>query len=219
MEETQTTIATTTTSPAADPAAVEQPSAEQVETKPEAAQTESPTAADIEKMIQRAVDRATNKLGNDNKNLRSELEKERRKNLSDKEIKDLELQEKEKQIADRERALTEKENRLFAIKAIKEAGLDDGSDASLAIVDFVIGEDEETTTERVKTFSALIERIVKVRVDGVFKANGRTPGVGSETAANAGGQNDSLAVRMARNTASANKAAQTVLDHYIGGKN
>lgn len=219
MEETQTTIATTTTSPAADPAAVEQPSAEQVETKPEAAHTESPTAADIEKMIQRAVDRATNKLGNDNKNLRSELEKERRKNLSDKEIKDLELQEKEKQIADRERALTEKENRLFAIKAIKEAGLDDGSDTSLVIVDFVVCEDEEATTERVKAFSALIDRIVKGRVDGVFKANGRTPGVGSETAANAGGQNDSLAVRMARNTASANKAAQTVLDHYIGGKN
>lgn len=218
MAETQTTVATTTTSPAADPAAVEQP-AEQVENTTETAQAESHTAADIEKMIQRAVDRATNKLGNDNKNLRSELEKERRKNLSDKEIKDLELQEKEKQIADRERALTEKENRLFAIKAIKEAGLDDGSDASLAIVDFVIGEDEETTTERVKAFSALVDRIVKVRVDGVFKANGRTPGVGSDTAANAGGQNDSLAVRMARNTASANKAAQTVLDHYIGGKN
>lgn len=216
MTETQTTNTTTPASPestAADQAA------EQVETTPETAQAESPSAAEIEKMIQRAVDRATNKLGNDNKNLRSELEKERRKNLSDKEIKDLELQEKEKQIADRERALTEKENRLFAIKAIKEAGLDDGSDASLAIVDFVKGETEDETVERVKTFAALVERIVKGRVDGVFKASGRTPGVGSETAANAGGQNDSLAIRMARNTASANKAAQTVLDHYIGGKN
>lgn len=211
------TATTTPNTQAAESAAQEQPAAAQAATGTEAGQQETYSKDEVEKLINRAVDRATNKLGNDNKKLRSDLETERKKNLSDKEIKDLELQEKEKEIAERERALTEKENRLLAIKAIKEAGLDDGSDASLAIVDFVMAEDEEGIRERVKTFNALIERIVKTKVDGVFKANGRTPGVGSETAANAGGQNDSFAARIGRNAASTNKAAQSVLDHYIGG--
>lgn len=214
MAETQTTTHTNA-APAAD-----QPTAAHEQAAPgtETGQKESYTAAEVEQMINRAVDRATNKLGNDNKKLRGDLEAEKRKNLSDKEVKELELQEKENALADRERALTEKENRLIAIKAIKEAGLDDGSDASLAIVDFVMAEDEEGIRERVKAFNALVERIVKTKVDGVFKATGRTPGVGSDTAANAGGQNESLAARMGRNAANSNKAAQSVLDHYIGGK-
>lgn len=187
---------------------------------PEAApeQPAETSATDIESMIQRAVDRATNKLGNENKKLRADLEAERKKNLSASELKQLELQEKEDAIAERERALTDKENRLIAIKAIKEAGLDDGSDASLAIVDFVMAEDEGAIRERVKVFDALIKRIVKAQVDGVFKNSGRTPGVGSDTAANAGGQNNSIAAQLGRNAASTTKAAQSVLDHYTGGK-
>lgn len=216
MDTTATTNATTETA-ATENTAAEQQQTAATEAAPstEAEQQESPKAADIEKMIQRAVDRATNKLGNENKKLRSDLETERKKNLSDKELKELELQEKEKEIADREKALAEKENRLIAIKAIKEAGLDDGSDASLAIVDFVMAEDEDGIKERVKTFQALVDRIVKAKVDGVFKSSGRTPGVGTDSA---GSQTDSLAVRMGKNTASVNKAAQSVLDHYTGGK-
>lgn len=216
MAETATTTTTATESTATEQ---QQTAAPEAATSTEAAQqTETYSKAEVEKLINSAVDRATNKLGNDNKQLRKDLEVERKKNLSDKELKDLELKEKEQEIADRERALTEKENRLIAIKAIKEAGLDDGSDASLAIVDFVMADDEATIKERVKTFDALVKRIVKSQVDGVFKANGRTPGVGSDSAANAGGQNDSLAVRMGRSTANNNKAAQSVLNHYIGGK-
>lgn len=212
------TATTTPNTQAAESTAQEQPAANQAAANTEAAQQpETYSKDEVEKLINRAVDRATNKLGNDNKKLRSDLEAERKKNLSDKEIKDLELQDKEKEIAERERALTEKENRLIAIKAIKEAGLDDGSDTSLAIVDFVMADDEEGIRERVKTFNALVEKIVKAKVDGVFRANGRTPGVGSETAANAGGQNESFAARMGRNAASTNKAAQAVRDFYIGG--
>lgn len=222
MAENLTTTATTTNAPdtAAETAVQEQNTAAQAEPGNEAGQQQPKTytSAEVEKMISSAVDRATNKLGNDNKKLRGDLEAERKKNLSDKELKALELQEKEDEIAERERALTEKENRLFSIKAIKEVGLDDGSDASLALVDFVMADTEETIMERAKTLNAFIERIVKAKVDGVFRANGRTPGVGSETAANAGGQNESFAARMGRNAASTNKAAQSVLDHYIGGK-
>ena len=174
---------------------------------------------DLEALIRREVDRATNKLGNEKKKLLAEIETLKKAKLSDDEIKQLEMKAKEDELAERDKALTEKENRWIAIKLIKEAGLDDGSDDSLAIVDFVMAENEEGIRERVKAFSALVERVVKKQVDGVFKSNGRTPGVGSDSAANAGGQNDSIAARMGRSTASANKTAQTVFNHYgIGGK-
>lgn len=170
---------------------------------------------DFEAIIQRAVDRATNKLGNENKKLRGEIENLKKANMDADELKKFELSEKEKEIADREKALTDKENRLIAIKEIKAAGLDDGSDASLAIVDFVMAEDEAGIKERVKAFNGLVERLVKAKVDAVFKANGRTPGVGTDSAANAGGQNDSPAARLGRKTAETNKASQDVLNHYL----
>lgn len=217
MSETATNTATTQ---AAETASTSQ----QQTTNEAAANTEhnqengGNASSNLEKLIQSAVDRATQKLGTENKKLRGELEAARKAKLSEDEIKQLEMKEKEKAIEDRERALTEKENRLIAIKEIKAAGLDDGSDASLAIVDFVMAEDEEGIRERVKTFNALVERIVKVKVDGVFKANGRTPGIGTDSAANAGGKNESLAARLGKNAANTSKAAQSVLDHYLGGK-
>lgn len=222
MADTATTTATTPAAGAPETGALapETPAA-----APAAVNTDNGEKAgegkttDLEALIRREVDRATNKLGNEKKKLLAEIETLKKAKLSDDEIKQLEMKAKEDELAERDRALTEKENRWFAIKAIKEAGLDDGSDDSLAIVEFVMAEDEDGIREKVKSFSALVERIVKKQVDGVFKSSGRTPGVGSESAANAGGQNDSIAARMGRSTANANKAAQSVLNHYgIGGK-
>lgn len=175
-------------------------------------------SASIDKLIQSAVDRALNKVGNENKKLRSENEALKKAKLSDDEIRQLEMQEKEKELAERDKAITDRENRLIAIKAIKEAGLDDGSDASLAIIDFVMADDEDGIRERVKAFNALVERIVKTKVDGVFKASGRTPGVGSDTASATSGKNESIAARMGRNTAATNQKSRSILDQYIGGK-
>ena len=180
---------------------------------------QQPTAANIEKMIQSAVDRVRNQMGNENKKLRADLEAERKKNLSEKEIKELEIKQEREQFEIERAEFKREKNKLFAIKALSEVGLNDGSADSLAIVDFVMADSEEAITERVKSFDALIKRVVKTQVDAVFKANGRTPGVGSDTAANAGGQNESIAARLGKNAANANKAAQSVLDHYTrGGK-
>ena len=212
----------TTATQAAENTATEQHStnaAQQQTAGTEANQNENGNAPNLEKLIKSAVDRATQKIGTENKKLRAELDAARKAKLSDDEIKQLEMQEKQKALDERDKALTEKENRWIAMKAIKEAGLDDGSDAAIAIVDFVMADDEEGIKERVKAFNGLVERIVKAKVDGIFKQNGRTPGVGSDTASNAGGQNESIAARLGKNAANANKAAQSVLDHYTrGGK-
>lgn len=214
MSETATNTETTQ----AAESSTEQQQAASQSASTETKQTENGNVSNIEKLIQSAVDRATQKLGTENKKLRADLEKARKEKLSEDEIKQLEMQEQQKALDERDKALTEKENRWIAMKAIKEAGLDDGSDASLAIVDFVMADTEEGIKERVKAFDALVKRIVQSKVDGVFKANGRTPGVGSDSASNAGGKNESIAARLGKNTANANKAAQSVLDHYLGGK-
>lgn len=170
----------------------------------------------IEALIQRAVDRATNKLGNENKKLRGQIDDLRKAKLSDDELKQLEMQEKEKEIAEREKQLQERENRLIAIKAIKEIGLDDGSDASLDLVDFVMADDEDGIKARVKSFNNLVKRFVQAEVDKTFKTNGRTPAKGTSSASET--KTESIATRLGQNAANANKAAQSTLEYYIGGK-
>ena len=138
----------------------------------------------LEKKIQQAVDRATNKLGNDNKALREELDKLRKEKLTAEELQKLEAEEKEKDLAEREAAIKAAENKLYAIKAIKKAGLDDGSEAALEILALVGGNDETTIDNNIKALKAVIDKLVKAEVDKTFKGGGRSPEKG------AGGSSD-----------------------------
>lgn len=141
--------------------------------------------AKIAKAVQTAVDRATNKLGNENKLLKDKLEKTRKEKLSAEELKTVELQEKETELAQKEQEIKEKENRMYAIKALKKAELDDGSEETLDLVEFVLGEDETAIDLKVKALQKFAQRIAKNTTDGIYRANGRTPGKG-----NAGGGQD-----------------------------
>ena len=88
----------------------------------------------------------------------------------------MELQEKEDAIALKEKEIKEKENRMYAIKALKKAELDDGSEDALELIDFVLGEDETAIDLRVKALQKFAQRIAKNTTDGIYKSNGRTPG-------------------------------------------
>lgn len=180
-----------------------------------ASQNES--QVDIETLIQKAVDRATNKLGNDNKKLREQLNALKKEKLSNDEIKKLELAEKEADIADREAKLTEKENRLFAIKAIKEAGLDDGSDTALELVDFVMSDNEDITRTKVKAFSALVNKMVSAKVEETFRSRGRNP---EKSGASESGYNANHAVitSLGEMAAERQRESDRVLNYYLGGK-
>jgi len=214
MSEAATTNTPATNTPAAEQSTNTAASNSAAEQQPQGENKGS----NIEELIQKAVDRATNKLGNENKKLRGEIEKLQKANMDADELKNFELSEKEKEIAEREKALTEKENRLIAIKAIKEAGLDDGSDASLEIVDLVMAEDEKGIKERVTALNNLVTRLVKSQVETRFKDAGRTPGVGTDTASNAGGEHD-YATRSGKNAAAVNQKSRSILDSYgLGGK-
>lgn len=138
-----------------------------------------PPQEEIEKMIQRAVDRATNKLGNENKNLREQLEKIKKEKLTEDEKKRLEAEEKERELLEREAAVKASENKLIAIKAIKKAGLDDGSETALEILEMVKGEDEESIKKNVSALKTLVDRLVKAEVEKTFKGSGRKPDPGT----------------------------------------
>lgn len=139
----------------------------------------------LDKIIQSKVDKITSKLGKEKADLQKQLEKLKKEKLTADEIKHMELSEKEQEIEEREQSLKEKENRLYAIKSIKSAGLDDGSDKALALVDFVLGGDETDIDEKVKAFSDLVKRFVKAEVDKTFKANGREPEKGGASGGSA----------------------------------
>lgn len=175
----------------------------------------------IQSLIQSAVDRATNKIGNENKELRKQLEDLRKEKLSDDEIKKLELDEKLKLIADKEKEIKDKELRMFAIKAIKDAGLDDGSDTALSLVDVLMGADEDSITAKTKNFKALLDKTVESQVQQRFKDSGRDMGKGgSDDKGDGKGDkdDDNIAVKLAKATSENNKATQSIIEHYSGGK-
>lgn len=95
--------------------------------------TPDPEPEDIEKIISRAVDRATNKLGNENKKLREQMEKLKRKKLTDDELIEMERKEQEDALAERESAVRKAENRLFALSQIKKIGLDSGDETAISV--------------------------------------------------------------------------------------
>lgn len=137
-----------------------------------------PEQDDIDKLIEKAVDRATNKLGNENKALREKLEKLKKTKLSAEEIAEEERREKETALAEREAAVKAAENRMFALKQIKKIGLDSGDETVIQIVDLVMGEDEDAISENVSALKKLVDSLVAVEVDKAFKSTGRVPGKG-----------------------------------------
>lgn len=129
----------------------------------------------IEDLVNQAVKKATESFENANRELKEQLANERKKNLSAEELKKLEISEKEKELADREKALKVSENKLFAIKELKKAGLDDGNESSLELIDFVMANNETDISTRITTFKRILDNLVKTKVDKIFKDGGRSP--------------------------------------------
>lgn len=177
--------------------------------------SEPAPAVDIEKLIQQAVDRATNRLGNENKKLRGQVEALKKEKLTDEEVKQLELAEKEADIADREAKLAEQENRMAALKAIKDAGLDDGGKNALELVDFVMADSEEAIRAKVKTFNDLVKKLVAAQVDQTFKAKGRNP---EKSGTGEGATTNPVIARIGQQAAERSQASTDIRNRYLGGK-
>lgn len=144
---------------------------------PEPAPASEPTipVAQVDRIVQAKVDKAMAETRKENAQLKQQLERERKAKLTEDEVRQLELEEREKTIADREKELQDRLNREHAQKALREVGLDDGSETAFYLVDFVIGEDEDEIKGKVKTLKDLVDKAVAAEVNKRFKDNGYTP--------------------------------------------
>ena len=163
---------------------IEEPEAEEPDEESKAEPATEPFDVEkLDKLIQARVDRQMAAERKKNVDLKRQLERLQKAKMTDEELQQIELSNKEKDIAEREQALREKENRLYALKAIKKAGLDDGGDDSLAIVDFVLGNDETEIDERVQSFKTMFDKAVNKAVEAEVKKRfgeaARTPKKGT----------------------------------------
>lgn len=179
-------------------------------------------AEKLQKYIQSEIDKALAKERKAHAETKKALEALQKDKLSDDELAEVARKKHEKELADREKAITDKENRYFAIKAIKDANLDDGSDKALALVDLVVtgNEDtEETITQRVKAVGDYISAMVAAKVEERFKNNGRNPNGSDDGDGGDDKEKNKFAVKLGKQRAEQDKKANDVLAHYgIGGK-
>lgn len=177
----------------------------------EQAQESALSTEALERLIQSRVDKSTAELGKKISALQKENNNLKKANMTDEEARKIEIADKEKALTEKEQALLERENRLFAIKAIKEIGLDDGSQQSLALVDFVMGENEDAITEKVKAFKALVDSFVSAKVEQTFKANGRVP---NNAGTSGEGTTSNIAAELGKKAAETAKQSNEILNHY-----
>ena len=172
---------------------------------------------EFQKFIQASVDRATNKLGNENKSLREQLDALQKSKLSDDELKDAQLKQRENDVAEREAQIKTEQNRMYALGKIKAAGLDDGTDTALSLIDLVMADDEKGIDIRVESLNTLVKKLVTAEVNKTFAANGRQPGKSNDPNDGKSDKN-TAAISVGKRAAAANKASQSILDFYTGGK-
>lgn len=213
---TATTATTSGTEPTATQAATE-PATNSTEPATQAkdnpASTPLTTEA-IEKIIQSRVDKASAELGKTIAELKKENATLKKDKMTAEQVKEFEANEKEKALAEKEKEIASRENRWFAMNAIKEIGLDDGSKLSLDLVDFVMADNEEEITKKVKTFNDLVQNFVSARVDEKFKAIGRTPN-GATAASTDPAKKESVAEQLGKRKAEQMKKSNDVLDKYL----
>ncbi len=131
--------------------------------------------------------------------LNKELEKMKKEKMTADELKKYEDEKRSTELAEREKAITEKENRYYAVGAIKKAGLDDGSDTALKIVNLVMAEDTKGIDAKVAALGELVNKLVDAKVNAKFKAAGRTPNGGTGGSGNEGNDNkNSLAEKLGK---------------------
>jgi len=176
------------------------------------------TTAELDKLVQARADKLTAEMGKKNAALQKELDKLKKEKMTADELKAHEISEKEKTLAEREKMLADKENRLLAIKAIKKAGLDDGSDKALELVDFVMGEDEETINNKVNVFGELVKKFVAAEVDKAFKKNGRNPNSGNNGSGDDNKGKSTVAEQLGKARADKQKKSNDILKLYTGGR-
>ncbi len=185
-----------------------------------AAGGEEPKNETLEERIDRLADIKAEKklkeLSKKNTALQKALEKVRKDKLSDDEIRALEIAEKEESLVAKEKELNDRELHIYALKGLKAAGLDDGSDKAFGLAELVMGESNEAIDNNIKALKEAIDTLAASRVDEAIGSHSRTPAAGGTPPTGDGGA--SAIAKRAQEKAAAKKQADSILSRYIGRK-
>lgn len=171
---------------------------------------------DFDRLLQARLDKAMAEEHKKNASLVKELEKMKRDKMTADELKKYDDEKRANDLAEREKTIAEKENRYYAITALKKAGLDDGSEIVLDLAELVMGNDTDTTDTRIATLNKLVTKVVDSKVNERFKSFGRVPN-GGNSSGGEGKEKNTLAEKLGKQRAEQNKKSNDILKHYLGG--
>ncbi|MFR5772753.1 MAG: DUF4355 domain-containing protein [Lachnospirales bacterium] len=176
-----------------------------------------PNTDDLDRLLKARLDKAMEEERKKNKSLEKEIEKMKRDKMTADELKKYDDEKRDRELAEREQAIADRENRYYAISAIKKAGLDDGGDTALKIVDLVLGKDSDEIDNKVSALNELVNKLVDNEVNEKFKSAGRIPNTGSANA-NTNTEDkkgNELAKGLGKERAELKKKSDSILKHYI----
>lgn len=168
----------------------------------------------FERLLQARLDKAMAEERKKNANLTKELEKMKREKMNADELKKYDDEKRANDLAEREKTIAEKENRYYAITALKKAGLDDGSETVLELADLVMGADTDETDTRIATLNKLVTKVVDSKVNERFKSYGRVPN-GGNSSGSEGKEKNTLAEKLGKQRAEQNRKSNDILKHYM----
>ena len=179
---------------------------------------EASLSPEVQKLLQSALDRERNKYGHELKELKKQLEKEKKNGMTAAELADYEKTQRERELAEREKMILDRENRYFALQEVTALGYTLGTEQTEALVSLVMAQDQRTIRKNTATLKTLVDGLVKAEVDKTFRRYGTTPN-GAKNGAD-GGDDDKTKIASALGKAAANrkKNAQSVLNHYLEKK-
>lgn len=132
------------------------------------------TQEEVDALLQKEGDRRVSEAlkKQERKNADKAKEAERLARMNATEKYEYELEQREKAIAEKERALTLAENKNEASKILAEKDID------LALVDFVVAEDADTMNDNIKKLDKAIKASVAKRLAGKSPARAPEPSEG-----------------------------------------
>ena len=136
----------------------------------EAKETEKPLTLEmVQKMIQSENDKIRTEYTKKLKAVETEKEEILKKSMSDEEKRQYELDQMQKQLEEKERAITHKEMTIKTVDLLK------ANDLPLEFRDFITASNDDELTDRITKLKSVWLDAIKQHVDGTFKAGGREP--------------------------------------------
>ena len=136
----------------------------------EAKETEKPLTREmVQKMIQSENDKIRTEYTKKLKAVETEKEEILKKQMSEDEKRQYELDQLQKQLQEKEQAITHKEMTIKTVDLLK------ANDMPIEFRDFITATNEEELTEKITKLKTLWSDAIKTAVQGTFQAGGREP--------------------------------------------